>query len=669
MTFRAVILGLLAGAALSAFGYFNDWVLKLTFVSSDLVPVSVFGLLLIVLVAWNPLLRLVRLRPFNGSELAVIISLLLMACAILGPGLMWGFTNVLALPHQYNQMEPGWRRQHLLDHVPPVMLIDPARDPQTSVTGFSIGLPNPAEMGLGDIPWDAWRRTLWFWLPLLSLGIVGTICLAMLLHQQWSTRERLRYPISQFATQMLQGTQQGQAPTIFRDRKFWMGTALAAGTLLINAVACWYPDSISIPLRVDTWPAAIQKWPTLAGVPNVEHFFHMGFFFIAVGLAYFVESDVSFSIGISPLVYLGLYLALYSGGITLSSGYYEPGPQNALLAGAYIGTGIGVLLMGRQYFLAVLGGAVGLRTSNVEGWARWACRVGLAAAAGLLLVLHHGAGLGWGLSFLFVMLAACLFVVITRVMAETGFFLIQPYWHPVTIAAMLGRGAVDPSSLITLGLLSAVVTVDPRACLMPMVANGLKLSEQQGVRPQRLGGWLIVAALAALLIALVATLYVQYRFGTFTLYEWGNNAVRFPFTMLARSLSGDQIEGGAALAQDVGSGVGLTASWACLGAGLVLALGCRMLRLRYLWWPIHPVLFLVWGTFPADIYAPSMLLCWAIKGLICRLGGAKTYQAYKPFFVGLVAGEFLAAIVWAIVGYIYYATIGPLPSPLFRTHL
>jgi lysylphosphatidylglycerol synthetase-like protein (DUF2156 family) len=93
----------------------------------------------------------------------------------------------------------------------------------------------------------------------------------------------------------------------------------------------------------------------------------------------------------------------------------------------------------------------------------------------------------------------------------------------------------------------------------------------------------------------------------------------------------------------------------------------RALRLRYVWWPIHPVLLLVWGTLPSDRYAASFLAGWAIKVAICWLGGSRSYERNKPLFVGLVAGDFLAAMVLAGVGLAYHAATG-LSLPAFRTH-
>ncbi|GAG30654.1 unnamed protein product, partial [marine sediment metagenome] len=72
MTLRAVILGVLCAMFIAGFGYINDQVLRSTFLVGNHFPIGVFGGLIVLLLAINPLLyrlrRRWRLRP---SELAV----------------------------------------------------------------------------------------------------------------------------------------------------------------------------------------------------------------------------------------------------------------------------------------------------------------------------------------------------------------------------------------------------------------------------------------------------------------------------------------------------------------------------------------------------------------------------------------------------------------------
>src|SRR5690606_38187367 len=93
-----------------------------------------------------------------------------------------------------------------------------------------------------------------------------------------------------------------------------------------------------------------------------------------------------------------------------------------------------------------------------------------------------------------------------------------------------------------------------------------------------------------------------------------------------------------------------------IGLGVALILITALARLRLPWWPIHPVLFLVWGTMPASRLAISFLIGWAIKLLVVRTGGAKAYHQLMPLMIGVIAGELLIALFWIVVGATYYAS-------------
>ena len=90
------------------------------------------------------------------------------------------------------------------------------------------------------------------------------------------------------------------------------------------------------------------------------------------------------------------------------------------------------------------------------------------------------------------------------------------------------------------------------------------------------------------------------------------------------------------------------------GIALVLTLGCAFARYRWAWWPLHPVFFLLLGTWQSKALAFSFLLGWLVKTLATRYGGHGTVQQIKPFMFGLVAGEVLACVLFMIHGACYY---------------
>src|SRR5690606_14523290 len=103
-------------------------------------------------------------------------------------------------------------------------------------------------------------------------------------------------------------------------------------------------------------------------------------------------------------------------------------------------------------------------------------------------------------------------------------------------------------------------------------------------------------------------------------------------------------------------------AYAWLLMGLALVIGCAAARLRLPWWPLHPVAFLLWGTYPITQFAFSFLLGWLIKAAVVRTSGAKGYHTIKPLMVGIIAGELFAGLLWIGVGAAHYFRTGQPPS-------
>jgi hypothetical protein len=98
------------------------------------------------------------------------------------------------------------------------------------------------------------------------------------------------------------------------------------------------------------------------------------------------------------------------------------------------------------------------------------------------------------------------------------------------------------------------------------------------------------------------------------------------------------------------------------GISLALVLVFAAGRLRFPRWPLHPVLFLVLGTYQSRTVAASFLLGWLIKVLVTKYGGAAAYQKGKPLMIGVIAGDMLGGLIPVIIGLIYYLVMGEPPK-------
>ena len=93
-------------------------------------------------------------------------------------------------------------------------------------------------------------------------------------------------------------------------------------------------------------------------------------------------------------------------------------------------------------------------------------------------------------------------------------------------------------------------------------------------------------------------------------------------------------------------------------AALVVYLAISAARLRIPSWPLHPVLLLIWGTYPGGRFAASFLVGFVMKWAIVKYGGDKAYRRLKPVVIGLVAGDMLFGLTASTIGGIYYSITG-----------
>ena len=93
---------------------------------------------------------------------------------------------------------------------------------------------------------------------------------------------------------------------------------------------------------------------------------------------------------------------------------------------------------------------------------------------------------------------------------------------------------------------------------------------------------------------------------------------------------------------------------AFLTAGVLGTLLLGMLRLRFPWWPLHPVGFTVGYAFPVRVTAFTVFLVWAFKSLVLRFGGIALYRSFQPFFVGLLMGYTLGVGISTLTDAIWF---------------
>lgn len=665
MTIRAVLMACAGIALICGFGFFNDFVLRQTYMVGTFMPIPVYGGVILFLLALNPLLG--RLRPswmFTGRELAFVIAVVLFVCFIPGRGLMHHGTGTLMLPHHYAKTDTTWQQVGALKLVPPQMLADVSDDDDTALGGFVQGLgQGSTHISFRKIPWRAWTRTFLFWGPLLFTLVVALSGLALVVHRQWAVHEQIPYPIVTFAEAILPA--HGKAfGEVFRSRLFWAGMIAVFLIHMNNCAAVWWPENIvPFQLRYDFRPL-VPLFPAFARGDGWD-IAYPRLLFTVVGFAYFLSSELSLSMGLAPYLYAFFKGTCVGYGIAVSSNFFAlESIERGLYGGAYLGIGLVMLYNGRRYYANILRSSLGLHApERPEPYAIWGARV-LALAAAAFVVQLVALGIDWQLATLYTFFFLLISVVLSRVVAETGAFFIHCYFYPCALlVTFLGALAFDPRTLATLFLVTVVLMVDPREIFMPFATHAIALVDRARLPLGRTTLCGLAAVIAGLIVATSATLYWQYDQGCTRVGDgWSLGVMRWPFDNAARlqlrlgalGYEGDALRelpgGWARFARANPHDAGVIAFCSTFSLVILFTL-CRM---RFAWFPLHPVLFIVLGSYQSRYLGFSFLVGWLVKGMVVKYGGAHHYARLKPLMFGLIAGEMAAGAVTMIIGGVYY---------------
>lgn len=670
--FKSLLLGFLGILIVCGFTYFNDHVLHQSFFVGSFLPISVFGGLVLFILLINPLLRrLHKGLALNGKQLAVALVLILAVCGIPGSSFLRLFSNCLVLPFKYERSTPGWKEQKVLEAVPPGMMPDVHSDENTVLNGFVQGLGTGTEhISIKDVPWAAWKEPLLFWIPLVFILWVGLIALSVVLHKQWSEHENLAYPVAGFANSLLSGEGK-QGSSVLRNRLFWFGAGIVLFVHLNNFSAAWFPGWIQIPMKFDFSPLAIL-FPKMVDEWFYSILLAPEIFFTPIAFSFFLASDISFSIGIGPPLWLIVKNIILGYGllVTVSNGAFQPNDGTFLNFGAYLGIFLIFLYTGRHFYNRVLRSALFLPVrEKTTGGSTAAMRVFLFSMA-LFTIYLSVSGLAWQFAFFYMLSLVLFYAVVSRIVAETGLFYIGVQWAPgVAFLGLFGAKALGPEIVAIMFLLNAVLTVDPSETVMPFIINAFKITSLQKIKAGRMAFFFVGAIMLGLCIAVPLTLYIQYDQGVTSIDMFDTEmAPKYGFDTLVRMKQKLEAQGTLAVSESMSGWERITnivpkrRFVIDFLIGLFLVLICSVGRFRFTKWPIHPVMFLIWHTWFARMLFISFLAGWLIKVMVTKYGGDTMYRKSKPFMIGLVGGEMLAGILIILIGLAYYLVTGQVPK-------
>ncbi len=664
MSFRSILIGILGAVAMGAGGqYVNKYIPGARGLIRGHLPVSVFGMMIFFVLFINPLIARIRASwRFRPAEIALIMALILVACGITDAGLMRQIPKAPIQPVLMNRTHPGWQRANLIEETPSALLVNEGQFDDRIIEDYVTAMGEPGRpIHIREVHWQAWWRPLAIWGGIFLLFAIGVISLSVVVHRQWAERERIRYPLAELTQSLLAQDDQGRT-AIFGSRLFWLGVLVPLFIRVVNGIYMWTDGkSVEIPMTLD-FSALGEGFPEFMSTPGAGSLTALTFYPACIGFTYLLASDIGFSLGIANFLnVLALYLLLMFG-VNTSGGVIEGGIVQAHSFGSFLAMAVMLIYVGRRYYWQTAKEAVTFvpqKETNAAGV--WALRSLVLTMAGVTAILW-AVGLDLPIAILAVLGTLLLFFIMARINAETGVFFLAPAWQmPVIVTGLFGLGVLGPRVIIVLGLMMFIMSIDPFECMMPFVVNGLKIATGTLLKPGRVG--LIMAGTVALTLAITIPT---------ALWADHNHAAN-----LRRGWSSDRIYNVAEKSASQLDALGTTETVREYGAldrirnmrpdsrfmipmlsGFLLLIGCSVLRLRFTWWPLHPVILLLFGAMLFGRFSFSFLLGWAIKSAVSKFGGAAKYTETKPLMIGVIAGDLLGGFLFMIIAWIYFALTG-----------
>ena len=582
---------------------------------------AAFILFFVVLLTVQVLLTLLKrdwhLRP---GELVVIFVMMAIATHIPTRGVSGKLVVGVTGGDFYTTPENNWAE-----------LIDPIRPDWLVVNDTSAVRDLYYGGNVDQIPWLLWLPVLLRWFVLFFAYHLMLLSALVILRRQWVENERLAFPMAQVPLAMVQdnGAPNSIIKPFFKNPVMWTGFLF-----------CFLINSTNILHNYFTWiPALMGESEYMIFGEQVKIVFRINF--LMLGFAYFINTGVAFSIGFFYLIKLaqhGIFITL--------------GVDPAQSLGPAGGSIFGHQMMGALIVLVVFGlwtARSHLKEVFHKAWNkdapvddsreimsyRAAVLCFLGGATFLFVWLWQSGFPAW-IAPIFIFATLVIMIGLARVIAETGIPTITPAMGPATfVMSSIGATALGAKGVVAAGYTLIWASGFLTFVTAPM-ANALRLGSEI-TRHRRA---LIISIGAAVAITIAAAtwywIYLGYKHGGINLnsryYQvYAQSAPRFAEAGLT-SATEPNLDGW---------------MWSVVGAAIMI--GLMIARHTLSWWPLHPIGFAVSASWVLTATWMSTLCAWLIKLSVLNYGGPALYERTKPFFMGIILGQFVAAGFWLLV--------------------
>lgn len=640
---RSWLIGILCTLLLGIGIPYSDLVMKGTWVGLTSFPIASFSLLFVLTLLLNPLLRMLG-KGLTQGELIAIFAMTLVSAGIPSFGLTGLLIPYIAGPYYFASPENRFD-EIILPNLPKWL----APQSKEAIKFLYEGLPQNASPPLFE-----WILPLTYWLCLILPVYLVFFCLSSLLRRQWVENEKLVFPLVHLPLQMTTyKDDRGIFGEFFRNRMMWAFFALPFAIHAFNGLHFYIPqvpyiNVHCIPLdpyfSSPLWNAISPFWVRIP--------------FSIIGLSYLLPAELTFSLFIFYFIFLAQQVLAASFGIQMRN--VQAYPVRDFVAHQMIG---GILLYSiymlwnaREHLLRAMktplerrlsvkpSSAVREKHGNDVNEAMPFVLAYTGLLVGIIAISLWGLAAGGGFitTLMLFVLYFIVHIVAVRLVCEGGMLYVQHPFRPWNIMlAIFGTQRFSTRQIAILTLLDHLFMLDNRSPLMPCIMQSLKLGAACRLNLRNLTIALAASVLITILSSFVSYLWLMYRYGGMTLHPWFT-------TYYTRSLYCAWTAHLLTVGEPPSPGavVGII-----IGATTMLLI--LYLHRSFMWFPLHPIGYLMGASWPMINFWFPIMLGWALKVSVMRFGGAKLYRQLMPGFLGLIMAEFSSAGIWTAIDFAF----------------
>lgn len=609
------------------------WVVQMEVVRYSAHPttISLFFNIIFILLALTLVNRATeRMLPrlaLSRAELLFVYAVLAIGSCICGHDMFQVLVPSLTWPYQYADASNNWHALFVDKYLPGWAFVTD----KEIIRGYYLGNDTIYRVSYLRV----WLPVVLFWSAFTGVMLFVMLCMNAILRKQWTENERLTYPIVQLPLQIT--NQQSFAPGtgLFRNRLFWIGFVLAATIDTINSLNVYYPSipTVFTPGRglsffnLNDWVTQ-KPWNAIGWTP-------ISFYPFMIGLGMLMPMDFLFS---AWFFYLFWKLQL----VVAVAMAWDQDPQfpytNMQVFGAYMAFCLTSVWLSRGY-LKQVALRVLRRPSTVDDRdepVRYAtAAAGILVGLALLCWMTSMLGMGPYLPIAVFVIYFALALAITRMRAEMGTPVHDLHFTgPDTILADTFSPRSFGGPQLTILSFFWWFNRAYRCHAMPHQLESFKLAEQARADYRKWFWGLAVFGFLAGIVAFWAILHLMYDYGARakSMPSFGPEA----YTRLEGWLKTPKV-------RTPQPGI-------AIGVGLITALFLQFMRVRFAWWPFHPLGYAVTASWEINLVWLPLAIAWVTKLVILRYGGRITFQRSIPFFLGLIIGQFVIGSLWNIYG-------------------